>query len=149
MAYPAIVYDAGAGAVGLRFTWPPINKPDLGDGAGDELQPFRNDSYTLSGLKQSSFIRIDRFRKIEIEFVPFEDLPAWSAFMRFAQTGGQFNYYPDADVTTFDICELDDNQGGRSTRSAQGWTPTRTTRGHAQFTLNVRIVGNGAGILVP
>jgi hypothetical protein len=149
MAYPAIVYDPGSGPVGLRFSFPPTQKPDLGDGAGDELQPLRFDSYTLAGPKQSVLVRIDVFRTLQLEFVPFSDLRDWSAFMRFAQTGAQFHYHPDADLTDYDILELDDNQGGRSTRSGQGWAPVRAVRGAAKFDLNVRVVGSGTGEVVP
>ncbi len=146
---PAIVYDPGTGNVGLRFSYPPTGKPDFGDGAGDELQPVRSDSMTLSGLRQTVLIRQDRFRMLKMEFVPFQDLPAWRAFMQYAQTGGSFHYHVDADSQDYEIFELDDNQGSSSSSSAQGWTPKRAFRDFASFTLNMRKLGDGSGEVVP
>lgn len=145
MAYPSIVYNPGTGDVQLLFTLPPMDKPDYGDGAGDEIQPVRSDSFTLSGLKQSVFIREDTFRTLRMRFVPFEDLPGWAAFMAYAQTGGPFHYHPDSDSGFYEIFELDDNQGGRSTASGQGWAPARVGRGYASFDINMRKLGEVPG----
>src|SRR6266705_52185 len=104
MAFGAIVYNTGlSGDIALRFTYPPTGKPDLGDGAGDELQPLRYDSITLSGLKQSVYVRTDTFRLLNMTNVPFSDLPGWRQFMAYAQTGGQFHYHFDADSEDYDI----------------------------------------------
>jgi hypothetical protein len=149
MAYPAIVYDPGAGPISLRFFLPPTGKPDSGDGSGDELQPLRADSFTLSGLKQSVLWRQDTFRSLHMELVPFSDLPAWRQFMTFAQTGAQFHYHQDADSDAYEIFELDDNQGSTSTSSTQGWAPKRVVRGLASFDINLRKVGAGTGEIVP
>src|SRR5258707_3352038 len=99
----AIVYDPGTGNVGLRFTYPPTGKPDLGDGAGDELQPLRYDSFTLSGLKQSVYVRTDVFRILHLTSVPFSDLPGWREFMTFAQTRGQFHFHFQAPSVAYDV----------------------------------------------
>ncbi len=80
-----------------------------------------------------------------MELVPFADLAAWRDFMLFAQQGNPFNYYPDGDLAAFDIMELDENQGGRSTRSQQGWVPEYSAgKGNdrwAKFDLNMRKIG--------
>ena len=149
MSFPAIVWNAGNGDIGLRFTYPPTGKPDLGDGAGDELQPLRYDSFTLSGIKQSVFVRQDTFRVLHMTNVPFSDLPAWREFMTFAQTGAPFHYHFDADSDAYEIFELDDNQGSVSTSSTQGWAPKRVVRGLASFDINVRKIGAGTGEIVP
>jgi hypothetical protein len=145
----AIVYDPGSGQISFRFTYPATGKPDFGDGAGDELQPTRFDSFTLSGLRQCAFVRQDTFRALNMTSVPFADLPAWRQFMTAAQTGIQFHYHFDADSDAYDIMELDDNQGSTSTGSTQGWTPKRVVRGLASFDLNMRKVGAGTGEVVP
>jgi hypothetical protein len=128
LAYPKIMYDAGAGPVTLLFSYPPVEKPGPHDGHGDDRQAQRMESITLSGRKQIFYIRTDKFRNLHMKFVPNEDLVDWSAFMDYALTGGQFDYYPDADVGTFTTYTLEDME----------WKPERAFFGFVSFDLTMR-----------
>lgn len=118
---PRIVY----GSTTLTFSLPPVNKP-----GADDLEAQRNDSISLSGLKQSVYWRTDTFKNLEMAAVPQADLPAWRDFMAYAITGGEFSYYPDATLAGFTVYTLED----------KNWKPTRAYFGHAKFTLRFRRV---------
>lgn len=130
MAYPVpkIQYNPGTGVVTLNFSYPPMQKA----GAPD-LEATREDSFSISGLKQSVFERIDEFLPVQIDFVPLADLPLWQSFIRFALTGGLFNYFPDATVAHFTTYTLEDMK----------WLPKRNMRGYAKFSFRMRkVVGS-------
>jgi hypothetical protein len=122
------MYDAGAGPVALLFTYPPVEKPGPHDGNGDDRQAQRIDSVTLSGRKQIFHVRTDKFRTLTMKNVPNEDLAAWAAFIDWAITGGQFDYYADADVGTFTTYTLEDME----------WKPQRAFIGFVSFELQMR-----------
>lgn len=129
MSYlPKIVYDAGAGAVTLNFTFPPINKPTV-----DDREAVRHDSFTSSGLRQVALERVDIIRNVQMEYVPFADLPAWAAFIDYAIQGGTFSYYLDKDATAFQTWELED----------QNFKPSYNVRGISKFSLILRLVQDG------
>ncbi len=126
---PQIQYDAGAGPVTLAFTYPPINKPLL-----DDREATRHDSITSSGLRQSALERVDIIKNLQMENVPWEDLPAWAAFIDYAIQGGEFSYFLDATQTAFQTFELVD----------QNFKPSFNVRGITKFTLVLRLVPLGA-----
>ena len=130
MSYlPKIVYDAGSGAVTLNFTYPPINKPTI-----DDREAVRHDSITSSGLRQVALERVDIIRNIQMEFVPFADLPAWAAFIDYAIQGGTFSYYLDKDASAHQTWELQDTN----------FKPSYNVHGISKFTLTLRLVPGGA-----
>src|ERR1700756_2850312 len=98
---PQIVYDPGSGPTVLSFTYPPVQKPLI-----DERSAVRHDSITSSGLRQVALERVDIIKPLIMEYVPWEDLPAWAAFIDYAIEGGEFAYYPDASQPNFVTLEL-------------------------------------------
>ena len=128
MAYPKIVYDAGAGPVTLNFTYPNVDKPGPEDGTSDERGGVRTDSISLSGKKQVFYIRTDKFRTLTMKNVPMTDLPAWAAFMDWAVTGGKFSYYPDSSLGASTDYTLEDTN----------WTPAFVVIGITSFKLKMR-----------
>jgi hypothetical protein len=122
---PKISYNPGTGAVTLPFTYPPMGKSGTND-----LEVQRNDSFSVSGVKQSVYTRTDEFIPLSMDFVPLADLPAWESFVQFAISGGQFNYYPDATLSSFTTCTLEDKT----------WQPKRSFYGISKFTLRFRKV---------
>jgi len=96
MAYPQIIYDPGTGPVTLLFQRPPRRVPAY------EFIATRHDNIASSGVRESVLERIDTFLTFEMEWVAIgSDVQAWSNFMLFALTGGQFAYYPDASQPAF------------------------------------------------
>lgn len=126
---PKIVYDPGTGPVTLNFTFPPVEKPGLQDGTSDDLTAQRVDSMTLSGHRQSFYVRTDVFRTLTMNYVPFTDMPAWSAFMQYAITGGPFNYFPDTTQSGFTVFTLEDTD----------WSPRLSFRTVSKFSLKMRL----------
>jgi hypothetical protein len=126
---PKITYDAGAGTVTLNFTYPPVQKP-----GASELDAVGERTMTQSGNRQVIKVRTDEFLTLQIDFVPFADLAAWTAFMGFAIHGGQFKYYPDATLTAFATWDLEDTN----------WKPSLNGRMHDKFTMKMRKVPAGA-----
>jgi hypothetical protein len=130
MAYPQIIYTpVGGAATTLLFTYPPIQKPQVTeDGSGDERKREGADSITQSGLKQSITFRIDTFRTVNMENVPMTDLANWRAFMDYALTGGQFDYYPDQTLAAFDTWTLEELD----------WPPKYNFFGYSKFSFKMR-----------
>jgi len=127
MSYPVpkIEYNPGSGTVVLNFTFPPVMK----SGAPD-LTAQREDSISVSGLKQSVWTRTDEFLPVQLDFVPVTDMPAWTDFMRFALAGGLFNYFPDKTIAHYTTYTLDDSS----------WAPSRNFHGISRFKLKLRKV---------
>ncbi len=125
---PQIIYDPGTGPVTLTFTFPPIQKPYL-----DDREAVRHDSITSSGLRQSALERVDVIKILQMENVPWEDLPAWAAFIDYAIEGGDFAFYPDVALTAFQTYELVDDK----------FNPKFNVRGMTKFSLNFRLVPGG------
>lgn len=94
------------------------------------MEAQRNDSISLSGLKQSVSWRTDVFHNLQMEAVPIADLPAWRDFMTYALAGGEFSYYPDAALAGFTVYTLEDTK----------WALSRAYIGYAKFTLKFRKV---------
>src|SRR5256885_1445267 len=105
---PKITNPASAPATTLVFTYPPVEKPMTLGNDGDELEAVRNDSITLSGLRQSMYFRTDEFKHLIMSNVPIADMTAWKAFMNFAQQGDSFLYYPDSTLSAYDEWLLED-----------------------------------------
>jgi hypothetical protein len=124
LVLPQIIYN---GTI-LSFTFPPVSKPGPQDGTSDERNRVGADSITSSGLKQSITERVEIFRELEMEFVPFTDMAAWAAFIDWAIQGNPFDYYPDVTLSAFDSWTLEDTN----------WPPKFNFRGFAKFTLKMR-----------
>jgi len=73
-------------------------------------------------------------------------MPAWSAFIGWAQQGGSFLYYPDASATACDEYWLEDTNGSaRSSTPIMAWNPTMAsgTIMMAAFEITLRKVPGG------
>lgn len=125
---PKFSYDPGTGSVSFIPTYPPVEKPGPHDGNSDDLESQRVDSITLSGKKQTFYIRTDVFRNLTMNFVPQADLAAWNAFFKWAVTGGTFDYYPDSTVNSFTTYTLEDTS----------WNPKFAFNTFAKFSLKMR-----------
>jgi hypothetical protein len=130
MSYPIpkITYDPGTGVITLPFTFPPVGKA-----GAPNLTAQRTDSFSISGLKQVVYQRTDEILPVQMDFVPLSDMPQWTAFIRFALAGGEFNYYPDATAAHWTTYTLDDTD----------WSPARAFYSISKFTLHLRkVVGS-------
>lgn len=107
MAFPKIVYNPGSGSVTLAFLRPARKVPYAWQTAQ------RTDTLSTAGVKQSILKRLENFLEFEMEWIARgADADAWVAFMSYALTGGQFDYYPDASLTghtTYTLEETDFN----------------------------------------
>jgi hypothetical protein len=101
---PQIIFDPGTGPITLTFTYPPVQKPYL-----DERHAVRHDSMSSSGIRQSTTERVDIVKVLNMESLPWVDLPAWGAFIDYAIQGGSFQFYPDATLPNFQTWELMDD----------------------------------------
>jgi len=91
MVYARIIYDAGGGDTALDFLHPPRVVP------GYQKAAVRHDNIAASGVKESIHEHTAQIIEFDVPWVePGADLAAWSAFLDFALTGGQFRFYPDA-----------------------------------------------------
>ena len=145
MSYPIpqITYPASAPVNTLTFSYPPIEKPGIDDQEGVGAV-----SKTLSGLKQTMFIREDEYKRLSMKFVPMADLQAWKDFMNYAHQGGTFLYYPDATLTGYDEYYLEDSGGSArssmsSSNSSDAWSPSYAFRGFDEFELVLYKVSGG------
>ena len=125
MSYPQIIYDPGSGPATLTFQRPPRRFPAY------EFKATRHDNVASSGVRESVLERIDAFLTVEMEWVAIgSDVQAWSSFMLFALTGGQFAYYPDASQPLFTNYWLEDTD----------WTAEWKSAGQYSFKLKLRQV---------
>lgn len=124
MAYPKITWNDGAGHVGtVLFQLPPTSKPYTSKAA------TRTDTFSTSGVKQSVWLRTDELMPIVMQLVQVgDDIAAFDAFMTYALEGGDFSWYPDADVNTSALYTLDDTS----------WKPEFACFQNFKFTLNLR-----------
>jgi hypothetical protein len=117
MAYPQIIYDPGTGPVTLQFQRPPRKVPAY------EFKATRHDNIASSGARESVLERIDTFLTFEMEWVALGgDVQAWSAFMLYALTGGQFAYYPDASQQQYTNYWLEDSNWSADYKSPSQYT---------------------------
>lgn len=127
---PRIRYNDGSGSVDLVPTYPPTKKPYM-----DDLKAVRHDSFSSSGIRQSMLERVDTIKHVEMENIPWADLPTlWQPFMTFAIEGGQFEFFPDSTATAFATYELVEDQ----------ITPTFSSRGLSKISFTIRLVPGGA-----
>jgi len=90
MALPKIVYNPGTGPVTLTILRP------MRFQCGGDYEATRHDNIASSGVPEHILERIDSFFDFTIEWVGVgADLSAWNAFVLYALTGGQFQYFPD------------------------------------------------------
>lgn len=125
---PKFSYNPGSGVVTFSPTYPPVSKPGPQDGTSDELQAQRVDSISMSGKKQVFYLRTDTFRTLKFASVPFADLASWAAFMAWAISGGQFDYYPDNTLSAHTTYTLEDTD----------WKPVFAFLGISGFTMQMR-----------
>jgi len=122
---PQIIYDPGTGPVTLSFQRYPRKVPAY------EFKARRHDNIASSGVRESVLERIDTFLTFEMEWVAIgADVQAWSDFMLFALTGGQFAYYADASVASFTNYWLEDTD----------WTADYKSVGQYSFRVKFRQV---------
>jgi hypothetical protein len=76
---------------------------------------------------------VDKIKTLQMESIPWADLPAWEQFLDFAIEGGELAYYPDADLPQFDTRELVD----------ASVSPKYAVRGLSKLTLKLRLVPGG------
>jgi hypothetical protein len=119
MLLPKIIYNSTT----LTFSYPPVQKPGT-----PELETSREDSITLTGVKQSIHVRTDTFFTLQMDSVPQADLTNWAAFMAWALQGNSFDYYPDATSGTHTAYTLEDTD----------WLPKRAFFGYVKFSLRFR-----------
>ncbi len=113
MGLPKIVYDAGAGPVVLQCVRGP-------QGFRASWSTRKHDNLATSGLRE----RVVEGSDILIAFTMGhmkvdDDLPAWSAFAKFALGGGQFDFYPNVDINEHYHCVSEDEE----------WLPERVAPG--------------------
>lgn len=123
MIVPKIVYNPGSGSITLNPTWPPTKGNPV-----DNLAATRHDSITSDGHMQSVVERIDSINSLSWTTVPVDDLAAWTSFMQYALTGGQFDYYPDSTSGTHSAYQLIDTD----------WNYKRVMFQTFAFTMNMR-----------
>lgn len=114
MGLPRITYDAGGGPVSIDFQRGPQN-----------FRAFSrarvNDNLATSGLRERVLEHIDILIAFEMRHLRIdEDLPAWAAFAAWSLGGGQFEFKPDKDLTTYYHC-VNDAEGFEPTRTGPGW----------------------------
>lgn len=93
------------GSTTLTFSFPPINKP-----AGLAREAQRNDSISLSGLKQTVYWRKDLLLSFQMDWIPAADTNAWQDWIDYAVAGGEFSYYKDATLAGFTVYTLEDKK---------------------------------------
>ncbi len=124
MAYPKITWNDGAGNIGtVLFQLPPTSKPYKSYAA------TRTDTLSTSGVKQSVWLRTDSLMPLVMEYVQIgDDVEAFDTFMQYALQGGEFNFFPDADIDESDVYTLDDTS----------WKPEFALFQYFKFVLNCR-----------
>lgn len=95
------VYDG----ITLTFTLPPQNKP-----AGLARDAQRNDSISLSGLKQVVHWRTDLTLPFQMDWIPSADTNAWQDWIDYAVAGGIWSYYVNAALASFTDFSLEDKK---------------------------------------
>ena len=127
MALPKIVYDAGAGNVTLQFVRGP-QRFQCG------YQTRAHDNLATSGIRERVLEGNDILIAFGMVHMRVEgDLPEWSAFMKWALGGGQFDFYPDADLPDYYHCVSDD----------EGFAPQWTAPGQYGAEFRLRVVPDG------
>jgi hypothetical protein len=103
MANPKIVYTpAGGTEQTLNFSSPPRQQP------GYLKTAIRHDNISTAGVRESVLERIDAFLEFTMDYLQAgTDLANWTAFLDYALTGGPFAFYPDASLTGFTNCMLE------------------------------------------
>jgi hypothetical protein len=103
MANPKIVYTpAGGTEQTLNFSSPPRQQP------GYLKTAIRHDNLSTAGVRESVLERIDAFLEFTMDYLQAgTDLANWTAFLDYALTGGPFAFYPDASLTGFTNCLLE------------------------------------------
>lgn len=125
---PQIIYDPGTGRVTLSFTYPDVQKP-----MAQPLQATRHDSFSSSGIRQCMLERVDTLKNVQVENIPWTDMPAWQAFFNYAIQGGDFEYYPDATSGEFQTWELADDK----------FDPKFNSFGLSKLSMQLRLVPGG------
>lgn len=101
----------------LNFQYPPRRVPAY------LFEAVRHDNIAGSGVRETITERIDQFLTLEMEWVlSGSDVSAWSAFMAYALSGGQFNYYPDGAQSAFTSYWLEDTHSSAQFKSPGKYT---------------------------
>jgi hypothetical protein len=126
MPFSAITYDPGTGAVGLTLLRGPVNFF-----CGYKARV--HDNVATSGIRERIFEANDMFLSISMpHMLVSEDLSEWTAFMKWALKGGEFDFCADVDhdVATSFPCVLEDDI----------FEPTRTGPGKYGASMRFRLV---------
>lgn len=88
-------------------------------------EAVRHDTIASGGAKQSILERLDQFLEFDMPWIAEgADAGAWEAFLDHALAGGEFDYYPDADLPALTRYTLE-NMDARLTRKTPGeWAVT-------------------------
>ncbi len=124
MGLTKIIYDAGSGPVELAFLRGP-------QGFQCGYSTRAHDNLATSGIRERVLEGNDILIAFRMDHLAVEeDLPEWAAFMKWALGGGQFDFYPDADLPDYYHCVSDD----------EGFEPVRTGPGRYGVGFRIRIV---------
>jgi hypothetical protein len=130
MAFPKITWNDGAGHCGtVLFQLPPVQHPYVW------VEAVRTDKVSTAGVKQSCWFRNDEFFDLNLQAVQLGDeIASFDGFMRnCALQGGEFNYYPDADINQFTTYTLEGTT----------WKPAFMCFQYFKFQLQLRKVVQG------
>ncbi len=106
MSYPKIVYIPGGNTPQtLNFMLPPTRQPEAWKVA------IRHDNVATSGVRESVLERVDQFLEINMDWIRSgSELASWQAFLDYALTGANFDYYADGSSLFSDTCVLEDTE---------------------------------------
>lgn len=86
--------------------------PSKGKVPVDKQSATRQDSISSSGLRQSITERIDRVLTLDFQTIPESDVADWDSFISWVLAAGQFDYYPDASLTSHNTYQVVDTDLG-------------------------------------
>jgi hypothetical protein len=139
---PAFVYTPVSTPVIWIPTYPPIKKPVI-----DDRFAVRYDTDSLSGLRQTFFVRTEIWRTLNFENVLISELTSWGPFIDFAMTGKQFHYHSDGTLPAYETFTLDQAGGGAGGGGTQQFQASFVSFGLVKFALIMRKVlgADGSG----
>lgn len=92
MILPQITYTDETGPRTLTFVYPPTSKPAYDKSA------TRTDTFSTAGSRQTVVQRVNEKLPISMLNILWgDDVDAWKQFLDWANQGGEFEYYPDAE----------------------------------------------------
>ena len=125
MPFPQIVYNPGSGNVTLAFTRGPVD-------FSCEWAGRVHDNLSTSGLVRERVVEnLDLLISFQMpHMIADQDMPGWAAFLSYALSGGQFQFYPSSTLTDNYNCVLED----------AGWKPKWNAIKKYGSTITIRIL---------